>query len=141
MMTDRSMHDPATWVDQATAGNGRPDGHVNHGGPILDRHDYRDWVPLPPQEIAKNKRPVRVREEYFSGQYQETVRYYVHPDDVPTDPDAELVERVAQAIWANDFPDSGAEWAAHASSAIGNDYREEARVAIRLVRDHDKADR
>jgi hypothetical protein len=111
----------------------RPDGHVNHGGPILDRHDYRDWVewdlergPIPPG--------ARTRWEYITLDHTAPVdsngRFYVHPDDVPTDPDAELVERVAGAL-AHDL----------GFRSTYDLHRTVGRGVIEIVRAHDKADR
>ena len=76
----------------------RPDGHVNHGGPILDRHDYRDWVEWP--EGRGIPEGTRVRQEWVMGVRFPTGprRTYVHPDDVPTDPDAELVEALSKVV-------------------------------------------
>jgi hypothetical protein len=112
----------------------RPDGHVNHGDPILDRHDYRDWVPWPGRKALPQG--VRLRREYVHG--EEDFTLYVHPDDVPTDPDAELVERVAfdlyRAAGGEDFP--------RMSSVSDRErYSPRARSIIALVRAHDKADR
>ena len=111
----------------------RPDGHVNHGGPILDRHDYRDWVEWP----ASTPLPTgaRIRHEYVLGEGGQG-RLYVHPDDVPTDPDAELVERVADAL-----ADSYGFTFRHLIERDKTDFRTSARGVIALVRDHDKADR
>jgi hypothetical protein len=105
----------------------RPDGHVNHGGPILDRHDYRDWVEWTLDErgtLGALPDGVRVRHEFSTGE-PNIGRYYVHPDDVPTDPDAELIERVALGL----------------SDNVQEYHRTVARGIIALVRDHDKADR
>jgi hypothetical protein len=101
----------------------RRDGHVNHGGPILDRHDYRDWVEW---QVEHGSIPAgtRVRQEFVSGTDAPS-RTYVHPDDVPTDPDAELVERVAR----------------HGDREVTEYGRVIARGVIALVREHDKADR
>ena len=112
----------------------RPDGHVNHGGPILDRHDYRDWVEVDPEQgIPKG---ARVRQEWVMGSGAGPRRTYVHPDDVPTDPDAELVERVADAL-----ADSYGFTFRHLIERDKTDFRTSARGVIALVRDHDKADR
>ena len=107
----------------------RPDGHVNHGGPILDRHDYRDWVEWPSFELIPDG--TRVRVEYVKGSGTAADdRVFVHPDDVPTDPDAELVERIAE------------EFATAFGGDFGTDYRHTlARGVVALVRDHDKGDR
>ena len=112
----------------------RPDGHVNHGGPILDRHDYRDWVEW---QVEHGSIPAgtRVRQEFVSGTDAPS-RIYVHPDDVPTDPDAELVERVADAL-----ADSYGFTFRHLIERDKTDFRTSARGVIALVRDHDKADR
>ena len=67
---------------------------------------------------------VRVRHEFSTGE-PNIGRYYVHPDDVPTDPDAELIERVALGL----------------SDNVQEYHRTVARGIIALVRDHDKADR
>jgi hypothetical protein len=111
----------------------RPDGHVQHGGPILDRHDYREWVEWPAgREPLPNG--ARVRNEWVEGKPGN--RMYVHPDDVPTDPDAELVERVAEAL-----ADSYGFTFRHLIEQDKTDFRTSARGVIALVRDHDKADR
>ena len=104
----------------------RPDGHVNHGGPILDRHDYRDWVEWPRRKALPQG--VRLRREYVHGEEDYTL--YVHPDDVPTGPDAELVERVASTLLPN-----------MSTGPLTDYHRTVARGLIALVRDHDKADR
>jgi hypothetical protein len=110
----------------------RPDGHVNHGDQILDRHDFRDWVEWP-AERGKIRIGTRVRHEYVQGGQLTSHRTYVHPDDVPTDPDAELVERVASGLM---------EATSEYSTTVVSDYlRGCARGVIALVRDHDKADR
>ena len=111
----------------------RPDGHVNHGGPILDRHDYRDWVEWPRRKALPQG--VRLRREYVHGEEDYTL--YVHPDDVPTDPDAELVERVASAL-----VDVAGLRGTTLKTTVATDYlRTCARGVIALVRTHDKADR
>jgi hypothetical protein len=117
----------------------RPDGHVNHGGPILDRHDYRDWVEWP--ENRDIPLGTRVRQEYVSGRYQQTVQYYVHPDDVPTDPDAGLVERVARVLFDRDADATGAPDKHFDLPVVRDAYRASARNALAVIRAHDKADR
>jgi hypothetical protein len=112
--------------------NARPDGHVNHGGPILDRHDYREWV-----EWTGDVRPAgaRFRSEWVEGEQGD--RTFIHPDDVPTDPDAELVERVASAL-----VDVAGLRGTTLKTTVATDYlRTCARGVIALVRTHDKADR
>ena len=130
-MTHATQPPPVGYPDRP-ATYARPDGHVNHGDPIVDRHDYRDWVewdlergPIPPG--------ARTRWEYITLDHTAPVdsngRFYVHPDDVPTDPDAELVERVAFNFAAVD------------GNIVKDFHRSVARGVIALVRAHDKADR
>ena len=114
----------------------RRDGHVNHGGPILDRHDYRDWVEW---QVEHGSIPAgtRVRQEFVSGTDAPS-RIYVHPDDVPTDPDAELVEDMARVMWRL-VAQPGELWVPQSPGA--DQYRTLAGDFIALVRAHDKADR
>jgi hypothetical protein len=112
----------------------RPDGHVNHGDPILDRHDYRDWVEWPSGKTLPDG--TRVRHEWVTGPGPYAPSVYVHPDDVPTDPDTELVERVADAL-----ADSYGFTFRHLIEQDKTDFRTSARGVIALVRAHDKADR
>jgi hypothetical protein len=114
-------------------------GWVENGDRILlDRHDYREWVewtpgkPLPPG--------ARVRHEYVYGS-DAAARLYVHPDDVPTDPDAGLVERVAKALFDRDAASVGAPAKNFGMPIVRDAYVESARIALAMVRDHDKADR
>ena len=106
----------------------RPDGHVQHGGPILDRHDYRNWVEVDPERQGI-PHGTRVRQEWVMGGLAGPRRTFIHPDDVPTDPDAELVERVGEYL------------AAWAAIGVTDGVRLHARSLVALVRDYDKADR
>jgi hypothetical protein len=105
-------------------------GHVSHADPILpERHDYRDWVEWhrSPSEVPTG---ARVRHEYVQGGQVTDHRLFIHPDDVPTDPDAELVKRLARALAESAVCDGTTDCDLHI-----------ARGVIALVRDHDKADR
>jgi hypothetical protein len=114
----------------------RPDGHINHGDPIVDRHDYRDWVEWDPDQGIPHG--TRVRQEWVMGSDPATRRrVYVHPDDVPTDPDAELVEAVAKVLAEKQRLGDIPGWELHNWPS----WTDHARDVIRAVRAHDKADR
>ena len=102
-------------------------GWVENGDRILhDRHDFREWVEWPGPDVLPLG--VRVRHEFVSGSGDR--RFYVHPDDVSTDPYAELVERIASSLLAT-----------YADVGVSGFDRATARGLLALVREHDKADR
>ena len=116
--------------------NARPDGHVNHGGPILERHDFRDWVEWPNDRGDTLPEGTRMRSEWVQGMTTRT-RLFVHPDDLPTDPDAELVEAVAKVLAEKQRLGDIPGWELHNWPS----WTDHARDVIRAVRAHDKADR
>ena len=65
-------------------------------------------------------------------------RWFIHPDDVPSDPDADLIEAMAKALYSLDH--------AARDLAVGRDrrgrqvrkeYRDNARAALAVVREHE----
>ena len=60
------------------------------------------------------------------------ITYEVDPATIPPDPDADLIEKIAKAIYDADFP--GCEWE-DTSEGTRDVYRKPARVALAAIRE------
>lgn len=98
--------------------------------------EHDEWVEVDEGERADLPNGVRLREEWTRGRWEDTIRLFVHRDDMP---DADLIERMARAILIHaepsmppvpaweDLPEYGREALRSAARAALAAYREEGR--------------
>lgn len=93
--------------------------------------DVGAWVEV--DDWGAVKEGARLRNEWVRGRAGD--RTYVHRDDLPpTDPDAELVEKMARANFELAWP--GCDWATWADHTKDR-YRTRASAVLAVVREHE----
>ena len=101
---------------------------------ITDEQTTDEWVEVDEGERADLPDGVRLRDEWTKGRWEDTIRLFVHRDDLP-DPDADPVERMAKAIFASNYPNL--RW-----ESTGEDtqehYRKAARAALAAYREEER---
>ena len=106
----------------------------DHGHTVCRLPEPDDaWVEVDKGTLAGLPNGKRVRREWVMGAY-DRYRYFIHRDDLP-DNDADLVERMAKAIFASNYPNL--RW-----ESMGEDtqehYRKAARAALAAYREGDR---
>ena len=109
-----------------------PDG-MTYSDAVTALADAGAWVEVPDfPDVPMN---ARYRYERRKG-LSKPKRYLVHCDDLPpTDPDAELVEKMARAAWETQ---EGGDWA-DVRDGMRRAGLNEARAALAVVREHEAA--
>lgn len=96
-----------------------------------DREHADEWAEVRVDGMIGLPMNVRVRQEWEKGFFGGS-RLFVHRDDLP---DADLVERMAKAIW--DAGESPVEWESQ-SEIFREDYRAQARAALAALREEEQ---
>ena len=99
--------------------------------PACDREHTDEWVEVDEDTWDDLPDGTRLRREWRKGHWRTSEGFFVHRDDLP-DPDADLIERTAQAIHAADSQPF--EWVIEPDRVHGK-YRALARAALAVVRD------
>ena len=87
-----------------------------------------EWVEVDEGTVGGLPNGTRIRQEWVRG-LVDAHRVFVHRDDLP-DPDKEMIERMAKAIW--NAGESPVEWESQ-SEVFREDYRAQARAALAEV--------
>ena len=109
-----------------------PDG-MTHDEAVAALADAGAWVEVGP--FAEVPMGARYRYGRRKGEFDGVGGYVVHRDDLPpTDPDAELVEKMARANFELAWP--GCDWATWADHTKDR-YRTRASAVLAVVREHE----